>query len=162
MISYKYDKYATHADFSCIREVECRPQWCSIKHLLKHEEQAAGDEDEPHSERKNTALMCHHDPSITVKAILSRKYFPFPLAPPGLLLSASRRSRSCWGSRCRCRQCMRIYLLIFTAFHGFLVVNKNCHPVCSPLKEIFTLSVSPVPTHTVCPNKRLVYTAAAL
>lgn len=52
------------------------------QHLLKHEEQPTGHQDECHGEVKHTRLLCHHDPPIAVELVPAWEDLPLSLHSP--------------------------------------------------------------------------------
>lgn len=81
--------------------------------LLEYKEESAGEQDEPQCERQHAALTRHDDATVTVEAVLPGKHLPFSPGSLGLVLG----QRSRWRCRGRCRECLRIYLLILAGFH---------------------------------------------
>lgn len=87
---------------------------------LEYEEESAGEQDESQCERQHAALTRHDDATVTVKAVLAGKHLPFSPGSFGLVVGQRSRRRR----RGRCRECLRIYLLIFAVFHHLRRWNR--------------------------------------
>ncbi len=84
----------------------CQPKAAD---LLEYEEESAGEQDEPQSERQHAALTRHDYASVTAKAVFPGKHLPFSPDSFGLVLGQRSRRRR--------RERLRIYLLIFAVLH---------------------------------------------
>lgn len=84
----------------------CQPKAAD---LLEYEEESAGEQDEPESERQHAALTRHNDASVTAEAVFPGKHLPFSPDSFGLVLGQRSRRRR--------RERLRIYLLIFAVLH---------------------------------------------
>lgn len=80
---------------------------------LEHEEEPAGEQDQPQGEGEDPAPPGHDDPAVAAEAVPPRENFPPPPRPPRLLSAAPGRA-----GRRRRGSCPRFDLLTPAAVHA--------------------------------------------